>query len=127
MKKTTRQVFHLRDPGRGEDNSVTLSHHLPVNDSVVLWEAEYSGPGVSFLRLGSHTSYFNKTKAQLVESVHSFPVLVKPCSNPYWISEFMAQDSHFLGRRQSQRCTRLHGVVLTVGVPVSYIRFPCTC
>lgn len=92
-----------------------LSPHLPVNDSLVLRESEYSGPGVSFLRLGSHTSYLNKTKAQLVESIHSFPVFVKSCCNPYWISEFVAQDSHFLGRRQSQRYTRLHQVVSQQG------------
>lgn len=102
----------------------TLSHSLPVNDSLVLREAEYSGSGVSFLRLGSHTSNLNKTKAQLVEAIHSFPVFVKSCSNPYWISEFMAQDSHFLERRQGQRCTRLHQVVLTAGLPASCSRSP---
>lgn len=79
---------------------MTLSHHLPVNDSLVLREAEHSGSGVSFLRLGSHTSYLDKPKAQFVEAIYSFPVLVKSRSNPYRISEFMAQDSHFLGRRQ---------------------------
>lgn len=102
----------------------TLSHPLPVNHSLVLREAEYSGSGVSFLRLGSHTSNLNKTKAQLVEAIHSFPMFVKSCSNPYWISEFTAQDSHFLERRQGQRCTWLHQVVLTAGLPASCIRSP---
>ena len=82
--------------------------HLPVNDSLVLWEAEHSGPGVSFLRFWGNTAYLNKTKAHLVKSIHSLPVLVKSCSNSYRISEFTAQDSHFLERgRQSQRSTRL--------------------
>lgn len=77
--------------------------HLPVNDSLVLREAEDSGFGVSFLRFWGNTAYLNKTKAHLVKSIHSLPMLVKSCSNSYWISELTAQDSHFLGRgRQSQ-------------------------
>lgn len=127
--------FHLRRKAEGGSSiseipageeilPPTLSHPLPVNDSLVLREAEYSGSGVSFLRLGSHTSDLNKTKAQLVEAIHSFPMFVKSCSNPYWISEFTAQDSHFLERRQGQRCTWLHQVVLTAGLPASCIRSP---
>lgn len=110
--------------GRRYPPTHTLSHSLPVNDSLVLREAEYSGSGVSFLRLGSYTSNLNKTKAQLVEAIHSFPVFVKSCSNPYWISEFMAQDSHFLERRQGQRCMRLHQVVLTAELQASCSRSP---
>lgn len=80
--------------------------HLPVNDGLVLGEAEDSGPGVSFLRFGGNTAYLNKTKAHLVQSVHSLPVLVKSRRNSYRVSELTAQDSHFLGRgRQSQRHT----------------------
>lgn len=127
--------FHLRRKAEGGSSiseipageeilPTTLSHPLPVNDSLVLREAEYSGSGVSFLRLGSHTSDLNKTKAQLIEAIHSFPMFVKSCSNPYWISEFMAQDSHFLERRKGQRCTWLHQMVLTAGLPASCIRSP---
>lgn len=106
---------------------LTLSHHLPVNDSLILRESEHSGSGVSFLRLGSHTSHLNKTKAQLVEAVHSFPVLVKSCSNPYWVSEFMAQDSHFLGRRQGQKYTRLHHAVFSRDPSILYQNSPEAC
>lgn len=116
-------VFHQRSSS-GKESPVVLSPHLPVNDSLVLGETEYSRPGVSFLRLGSDTSYLNETKAQLVESVHSFAVLVKSCSNSYWISEFMAQDFHFLGRRQSQRYTRLHQVVSQQGSQHPVSEFP---
>jgi hypothetical protein len=69
---------------------------------LVLREAEDPGSGVPILWLGSHTSYFNKTEAQLIKSIHSFPMFVKSCSNPYWIAEFMAQNSHFLEEGNSQ-------------------------
>lgn len=78
-----------------EEGPVTLGH-LPVNDSLVLGEAEDAGSGVSFLRIWGNTAYLNKTKAHLVKSIHGFPMLVKSCSNSYRISELMAQDSHFL-------------------------------
>lgn len=99
--------------------------HLPVNDSLVLREAEDSGSGVSFLRFWGNTAYLNKTKAHLVKSIHSLPMLVKSCSNSYWISELMAQDSHFLGRgRQSQRYTKLYRGLSRCGPRHAYVRIP---
>ena len=100
--------------------------HLPVNDGLVLREAEDPGSGVSFLRFWGNTAYLNKTKAHLVKSIHSFPVLVKSCSDSYWISEFMAQDSHFLGRRkQSHRHTRLCWCFSKRGLRHTYVRITC--
>lgn len=90
--------------------------HLPVNDCLVFWEAEDPGPGVSFLRFWGYTAYFNKTKAHLVKAIHRFPILVKSCGDSHWISEFMAKDSHFLGRRKESHrqrkpfwCSLKHG------------------
>lgn len=93
-----RQISCARVPCWEEGTPCNLwAAHLPVNDSLVLREAEDSGLGVSFLRFRGNTAYLNKAKAHLVKSIHSFSMLVKPCSNSYRISEFMAQDSHFLG------------------------------
>lgn len=88
--------------------ALPLLAHLPVNDGLVLGEAEDPGSGVSLLRFGGNTAYLNKTEAHLVKAIHSFPVLIKSCSDSYWISEFMSQDSHFLrSGRQSYRHTGL--------------------
>lgn len=91
-------------PERRKHPCYLCTAHLPVNDSLVLGQAKDSGPGVSFLRLWGNTAYLNKTKAHLVKSIHSLPMLVKPCSDSHRISELSAQDSHFLETgRQSQR------------------------
>lgn len=102
--RKNRQISHRCTPSWEESIPCDRwSIHTPVNDSLVLWEAEDSGSGVSFLRFWSNTADLYKTKAHLVKSIHSFPVLIKSCSNSNWISEFMAQDSHFLGRRKQSQ------------------------
>lgn len=106
-----RQRKHPRSlPGGGGPVSPPPSApaaHPPVNDGLVLGEAEDSGPGVSFLRFWGNAAYLHKTKTHLVQSVHSLPVLVKSCGDAYRVSELMTQDSHFLGRgRQRQRYPR---------------------
>lgn len=99
--------------------------HLPVNDGLVLRETEDSGSGVSLLRFWGNTTYLNKTKAHLVKSIHSLSMLVKSCSNSYWISELMAQDFHFLGKgRQNQRYTRLYQCLLRLVSSTSMSEFP---
>lgn len=102
--RKNRQNSHRWAPSWEEGEPCDLwAIHPPVNDSLVLWEAEDSGPGVSFLRFWSNTADLYKTEAHLVKSIHSFPMLVKSCSNSNWISEFVAQDSHFLRRRKESQ------------------------
>lgn len=90
-RKTSFQPHTRNKPGWREGPLVNWAPTgLPVDDSLVLREAEDAGFWVSFLRLWGHTSNLDKAEAHLIQAVHGFPMLVKSSSNAYRVSEFVA-------------------------------------
>lgn len=77
-----------------------MRKYIPVNDSLVLLEAEDPGPGVAGLGPRSDTTNLHKAKPHLHQARIGLSMLVKASRKSHWVRELLAPHRYILEKQK---------------------------